>query len=169
MGLLARSGHPRTQRLDRRKDEVRVGSNKGPYLGLTGGPDFSIVKSQAVNKIGYNISLLFGYRFHEKWSVESGLLWSRKKYYSDGKYFSMIKVGPMMPSSMKILAVNGQFTLLELPVKIKYDFALKKKSNLFVSTGILSNVYLKELNNYLTEMNGIQEYHVGLYKDISYS
>jgi hypothetical protein len=155
--------------IDRRIDEFAKQTNRGPYLGLTGGPDFSIVKSQAVSKIGYNIGLVFGYRFNEKWSVESGLLWSRKKYYSDGKYFSMSKVGPMMPSSMKILAVDGQFTLLELPLKAKYDFALKKKSNLFVSTGILSNVYLKELNNYLTDMNGIQEYHVGLYKENFYS
>jgi hypothetical protein len=155
--------------IDRRIDEFEKQNNRGPYLGLIGGPDFSIVKSQAVNKIGYNIGFVFGYRFNEKWSVESGLLRSRKEYYSDGKYFSMSKVGPMMPSSMKILAVNGQFTLLELPLKTKYDFALKKKSNLFVSTGILSNVYLKELNNYLTDMNGIQEYHVGLYKEVSYS
>ena len=155
--------------INRSRDEIADENNRGLYLGLTGGPDLSIVKSQHVDKMGYNIGLLFGYRFNKKLSLESGVLWNRKKYYSDGKYFSMSKVGPMMPSSMKILAVNGQFTIFQLPLKLKYDFTFRKKSNLFISTGILSNIYLKELNNYLTEMNGVQEHHVGLYKDVSYS
>ena len=145
-----------------------VNKNKAFYFGLTGGLDFSNVKSQAINKTGYNLGLLAGYRFNRRISVESGILWIRKEYYSDGKYFSMNKVGPSMPSNMKIMAVDGQFTLLEIPFKLKYDFAFKTRSNLFISTGISSNICLKERNNYLTEMNGLQEYHIGLYKDVLY-
>lgn len=153
------------------KDNKNVFANqnyKRLYFGLTGGPDFSNVKSQAVNKAGYNLGLLAGYRFNRNISVESGILWSKKKYYSDGKYFSMNKVGPSMPSNMKIVTVDGQLTLLEIPLKLKFDFAHNKKSNLFISTGISANICLRERNNYLTEMNGLQEYHIGLYKDVLY-
>ena len=152
----------------KRNNRIVNKNNKGLYLGLAGGLDFSNVKSQAINKTGYNLGLLAGYRFNRRISVESGILWIRKEYYSDGKYFSMNKVGPSMPSNMKIMAVDGQFTLLEIPFKLKYDFALKTRSNLFISTGISSNICLKERNNYLTEMNGLQEYHIGLYKDVLY-
>jgi Outer membrane protein beta-barrel domain len=144
-------------------------NSQGLYFGPVAGFDFSNVKSQAVNKSGYNLGLLAGYRFNRKISVESGILLSKKKYYSDGKYFNMNKVGPSMPSSMKIVTVDGQFTLLKIPLKLKYDFLQNKRSNLFISTGIVSGIYLKEHNNYLTEMNNVREYHTGVYKDVSYS
>jgi Outer membrane protein beta-barrel domain len=144
-------------------------NNKGFYFGPVAGFDFSKVKSQAVNKTGYNLGLLAGYRFNRRLSVESGILLSKKKYYSNGKYFNMNKVGPSMPSNMKIVTVDGQFTLLKIPFKFKYDFVPNKKSNLFISTGIVSSIYLKEQNSYLTEMNNVREYHTGVYKDVSYS
>jgi|GEM_PF-3374559 len=155
---------------DSRKDNQKfpaIKSMKGFYLGLTVGPDFSKVKSQPIERSGYNLGLLAGYRFNRNISVESGIVWSRKKYYTAGEYFQM--KGSSMPSNMKIITVDGQLTSFELPLKIKYDFLRKGKSNLFLSTGVLSNIYLKEKNNYLTEMNGVQEYQVGLYKDIFYS
>ena len=142
--------------------------NKGLYLGLTGGPDFSNVKSQAINKTGYNFGVLAGYRFNRKISLESGISWGRKKYYSDGRHFSMSKVGATMPSNMKIVTVDGQLSIIEIPLRIKFDFAYQKKSNIFISTGILSNICLQERNNYLTEMNGLQEHHTGLYKQVLY-
>jgi hypothetical protein len=150
------------------KRKVANINNRGLYFGLTAGPDFSNVKFQAINKTGYNLGLLAGYRFNRKISVESGIFWGRKKYYSDGKHFSMSKVGSSMPSSMKIMTVDGQLTVLEIPLKLKYDFVHKKRSNMFISAGISSNICLKERNNYLTEINGLQEYHIGLYKDILY-
>jgi hypothetical protein len=157
-----------TDSQDNNKSVFVSQSYKGLSFVLTGGPDFSNVKSQAVNKAGYNLGLLAGYGLNRKLSIESGILWSRKKYYSDGKYFNMNKVGPSMPSNMKIMTVDGQLTLLEIPLKLKYDFAHTKKTNLFITTGIAANICLKERNNYLTEMNGLQEYHSGLYKNVSY-
>lgn len=143
--------------------------NRGLYLGLMAGFDWSEVKSQPVTDAGYNTGIMLGYRFNKSWSFESGVLWNRKKYYTNGKYFSMSNVGASMPVGMEILAVDGQLTSFEFPFKVKYDFLNMKKSRLFFTSGISSNIYIKEKNNYLTKLNGVQEYHIGLYDDASYS
>jgi hypothetical protein len=161
------TGKPTTQNLSNNSKSSSPQRKNGVYLGLTAGPDFSNIKWQGIDRTGLNLGLLAGYRFNRKLSVETGILWSRKKYYTDGKYFNM-KAGSM-PASMKILNVQGQLTLFEIPFKIKYDMFYREKSNLFVSSGILSTIYLKERNNYLIEMNGVQQYQIGLYKDVSYS
>jgi hypothetical protein len=158
---------PTTQNLSANKKSSYPQRKNGVYLGLTAGPDFSNIKWQGIDRTGYNLGLVAGYRFNEKLSIETGILWNRKKYYTDGKYFNM-KAGSM-PASMKIVNVQGQLTLFEVPLKIKYDIFYGEKSNFFLSSGILSNIYLKERNNYLIEMNGVQQYQIGLYKDKSYS
>lgn len=163
-GLFNESPDPADSTRERNNPVIK--KQKGLYVGLTGGPDFSEVRSQGITKAGYNVGLIAGYRLNKKWSVESGVIWSKKKYYSTGKYFSMSKIGPTMPAGMEVMEVEGQSSLFEFPVKVKYDFRAKQKSNLFLTAGISTTVYVKEKNNYLTKMNGVQEWQVGLYDNL---
>lgn len=148
------------------KSRLNVKRPKGLYIGLTGGPDFSEVKSQGLTKAGYNAGILLGYRLSNRFSIESGVLWNKKKYYSEGKYFSVSKIGSSMPAGMEIMEVEGQSSSFEFPLKVKYDLLLRSRSNWFVPAGVSTNVYIKEKNNYLTKLNGVMEHQTGLYDDL---
>lgn len=130
---------------------------RGFYAGLILGPQFNQVNSQGFNKVGGEAGLLFGYSFNQKFSVESGLYLSNKKYYSDGKYFNMDKIISAMPTSMKVITVISNTTLLEIPLKAKYNFSSNKNSDLFVTVGVSSYLLLREQNDYQALVNGGQE------------
>jgi hypothetical protein len=133
-------------------------SNTGRfYVGVVLGPQLNQVKSQGFNKVGGELGLLFGYTLTEKISVESGLILSSKKYYSNGQYFNMEKISPTMPPSMKIIAVEGKATLLEFPLKGKYNLITKKNRNLFITAGATSYLLLHEQNDYQALVNGGQQ------------
>ncbi len=62
-------------------------SGKGFYIGLIGGPDLSTVKFQEVKQTGYSLGAIVGYRISKRISIESGLIWDKKYYYSSAEYF----------------------------------------------------------------------------------
>ncbi|MEJ0082066.1 MAG: hypothetical protein WDM78_14230 [Puia sp.] len=64
----------------KKKTNTDSKKSKGFYVGLFAGPDVSTVKFQSVNNMGFSLGALIGYRFSNRLSVESGLIWD-KKYY----------------------------------------------------------------------------------------
>jgi hypothetical protein len=141
------------------EDKPSAAKNKagGFYGGVIFGPQLNQVKSQGFNKVGGELGLLVGYSLSKKISIESGLTLSNKKYYSDGQYFSMEKISPTMPPSMKILTVESKATVLEIPLKGRYNLITKKNGNLFITAGASSYLLLHEQNNYQALVNGGQE------------
>ncbi|MEP6616252.1 MAG: hypothetical protein ABJA57_06710, partial [Ginsengibacter sp.] len=55
------------------------------YAGIIVSPDISTVKMQHVNKMGTGVGIVLGYRFDKRLSVESGILFDKKIYYSKGE------------------------------------------------------------------------------------
>ena len=53
--------------------------------------DLSSVKFQSVKQAGFSLGFLAGYRLSKKFSIETGLLWDKKYYYSVGEYFDTEK------------------------------------------------------------------------------
>lgn len=121
------------------------GSNHHFYAGLMAGMDLSFVKYQQVEPLGYNIGLLVGYKFR-KLSVESGLYFVKKNYYTEGGYFDKSDI-PYF-NDADILTVDGYCQMFEIPVNIKYDFAQKKNHTWFVTAGLSSYLMNKEYYNY---------------------
>ena len=133
-------------------------SNAGKlYVGLVVGPQLNEVKGQGFKKVGGELGLLFGYALAQKISIESGLILSNKKYYSAGQYFNMEKISATMPPGMKIIAVQSNATVLEVPLKGRYDLIAKKNGNLFITAGASSYLLLHEQNNYHALVNGGQQ------------
>ncbi len=126
------------------------------YWGIAGGPQWNQVKSQGLNKAGISLGLIAGFQFTKKLSVETGVYYSKKYYYSDGKYFHMKSSDPSMPANMEIINLEGSSNIFEIPVRIKYDFVQNKKANLFITSGITSYIMSKESNNYFALANGTQ-------------
>ena len=145
------------------------GLQKGIYLGAVAGPLFDEVKNQGLKKTGFSAGMIAGYQFKNHLSVETGLLYAKKPYFSTGKYFSMDKISNTMPAGMEILSLEGNNYVLEMPVKIKYDFLLRNKSNFFLSAGITSYINTHEKNNYLVFINGSQQSMISSYKNKSRS
>ena len=125
-----------------KKTESKTQPQRGLYAGLLGSFDLSTVKLQRINKAGYSLNILAGYRFSKRLSVESGINFSKKNYYSDGKYFDKKKTG--ISNLVEIYFSNGSCNMLEIPLNIKYDFALQKKSSLFFTAGLSSYIMKKE-------------------------
>ena len=116
------------------KNSANVPSKKKPsaqinkrifYLGLIAGPDLSKVHSGPFN-FGFDAGLLFGYKINSKISLETGLIKGRKNYTSDGSNFNMGKIRQSMPAGMTINDLASKSDLIEIPLKVKYNFAAKK-------------------------------------------
>ena len=136
----------------------------GIYFGVVAGPDFSKVHSGSFGTSGFQAGLLLGFRFSHKLSFETGFTWNRKNYQSNGKDFSMNKVGATMPSGMVINDLQSQSTIIEIPTKIKYDFAVKNYHDFFVAVGVSSYIMTREMNMYHVTLNGSNDKMLGLYK-----
>ena len=124
---------------------------RGFYAGLMGSLDFSTVKFQQIHKAGYSLNLLVGDRLSKHISIESGISVSKKYYYSDGKYFDKKKTG--IPEQVEIYYTNGSCKMFEIPVNVKYDFVLHKRSNLFAVAGLSSYFMKKESYGYRADWN----------------
>jgi hypothetical protein len=137
------------------------------YAGFAAGPQLNEVKRQGMKKTGIDLGIITGYQFSRKLSVETGLFFSHKTYFSEGKYFQMKKADPAMPSGMEVVSLEGSSSVLEVPLKLKYDLFQERKSNMFSAVGLSSYILTKEKNNYLAMMNGSPQQMTGRYKTAS--
>jgi Outer membrane protein beta-barrel domain len=116
---------------------------QGLYIGFVAGPDISNVDFQQVSKMGFTLGMIAGYRFNNRLSIETGLYWDKKFYYSDGNYF---KPDKGISSYVDISQVKGYCDMFELPIAIRLDFAVKKNHRFFAKAGLSS--YFMQNENY---------------------
>jgi Outer membrane protein beta-barrel domain len=128
---------------------------RGIYAGLFAGSQLNQVEGQGFNKMGLSVGLMAGYAINKKLSIEGGLFYSQKHYYSDGKYFNMKKGA--MPAGMKVINLEGTTDILEIPVKLKYDLIQKRKGALYITAGLSSYILDKEKNQYFILINGVEQ------------
>jgi hypothetical protein len=134
--------------------QAASGKNKSHafYIGVIAGPDFSTVKLDKINKTGITVGVIAGYRLNKKLSIESGLLFDKKYYYSEGKYFNSKHL--YLPSYTTLDNVDGDCHMIELPLNVKIDFASNKKANWFALAGVSSYFMKKENYTYRYEEGG---------------
>lgn len=114
------------------------------YAGLIGGVDVTTVKFQKIENAGFDLGILLGYSFGKKWSLETGILRDKKFYYSDGEYFNSSKL--YIPPDTKITSIDGNCTMWELPLSLRYNINSSAKRSWFVTGGVSS--YLMKTENY---------------------
>ncbi|MEO5592526.1 MAG: outer membrane beta-barrel protein [Chitinophagaceae bacterium] len=147
------------------KQVILTKQQRGIYFGFVTGPSFNQVKNQGLNKSGYDIGLVAGYQLNGKLSIESGLLFEKKYYFSDGKYFDMSKAGSGMPAGMQVLSLEGSCAIFEIPFKLKYDFAGNNYTRFFATTGISTYIVTNEYNKYRAIISGTQQDVTGDYNN----
>ncbi len=120
--------------------------NKFLYAGIIIGPDISTIKFQSIKNAGINVGIILGYQLNKKVSIETGLIWDKKFYYTEGRYFNTGKIN--LPAYAKISNVNGYCEMIEIPLNLKYDFKFSGKANWFSVAGLSSYFMNKENYNY---------------------
>ncbi|HEY1202979.1 MAG TPA: outer membrane beta-barrel protein, partial [Niastella sp.] len=119
---------PVVKKQPEKKQDKKV---KGFELGLMAGPDLSTVKFGPVYKTGYNFGVQVGYRFSNRWSVNTGVIYTKKFYKADSSNFNY-----KMPWNYQVKNAEGNCSMLELPVNVRYDFSYNDKRRWFASTGL---------------------------------
>ena len=140
---------------------------KGIYLGMVAGLDFSKVESTSFSS-GFDAGLVVGFRMNKRFSLESGIILNKKNYSSDGSNFDMKNLGSTMPAGMTINSLQGQSSLIEIPLKGKYDIINKRNSDFFITCGVSSYIMTKEENMYDADFNGNNEKFKGVYDKMNY-
>jgi hypothetical protein len=115
------------------------------YAGLLAGPDLSTIKYQKIKNAGFSVGILGGYKFSNHWALEAGFLYSKKKYYTDGKYFD--KSGTNISPSVMIKYLDGACEMFEVPISVRYNFSAKENT-LFATAGITSYFMNEEYYDY---------------------
>ena len=147
------------------KKKNSMPEQRGIYLGVASGLSFAEVKKQGFKKPGLNIGVIAGYQFNGRSSIEAGLFFAQKKYFTGGRYFNMDKIGSSMPAGMEVVSLESTSCVFEIPTRFKYNLLHKNKADLFSSAGITSYILAREKNNYLMLHNGTKQNMTGLYKN----
>lgn len=113
-------------------------------IGITGGPDFSYVKFKHSYKTGYILGLQVAYRLNDRWSFNTGLQYTHKNYKANGEDFYAPEHSWIRYVDLQL--VEGNCSMFEIPVNVRYDIINGKKSRFFASTGITS--YIMTDQNY---------------------
>jgi hypothetical protein len=119
------------------------------YAGLIGGLNATSIKFQKVDNTSFDLGVLLGYRIGKKWGMEGGLLLNKKFYYTKGEYFNTDKIRSFMPPNSEIASVNGDCSMWEIPLSIRYDFKAAANQSLFVTAGVSSYLMNSEDYNYV--------------------
>ena len=145
--------------------KVNDKTSTGFYYGALVGMGLNAVKEQSFNKAGFNAGGVAGYRFNRNFSLETGLLFAKKYYWTDGKYFSTAQMGSTMPAETEITEVHGSSRIIEVPLHLLYDFLIKPNKRLYIVAGLSSYSIIEENNDYATLHNGIKGIMHGSYKN----
>lgn len=132
---------------------------RGLLLGIATGPEWNQVKGQGVRKAGFDFGLIAGYRFSRRLSVETGVGLAKKYYWSTGKYFKA--------QGMDVVRLDGSSTIIEIPLKVKYDVPVQQKSSVFASAGVMSYLLTNEKNDYILLVNGAETSMTAIYPNAS--
>ena len=86
---------------------------------------------------------------------------AKKYYYSSGEFFNL-----NMPGK-KVISLEGNSTIIEIPIKAKFNFLNKQKTSLFASAGVISYLLTNEKNDYILLVNGAEMNMTNIYPDAS--
>jgi len=112
------------------------------FLGFGYGPDVSLVGFSEVTKPGTNLSILLEYQLNRRWSINSGITYSKKNYKAKGEDYHPPKgfwdygVVPDM--------TDATCEVIDIPINIRYYFRPAKSNRLFASTGLSTYLMLTE-------------------------
>lgn len=126
-------------------------SSKSFFMTLLTGPDISTIRFQKITHTGFNIGFMAGYKFSKRFNFQTGLVYNKKTYYSEGGYFSTKKLD--IPQNYIIKTVDGSCQMYEVPLIAGYSLS-NKKNSIVLNAGISSYLMKGENYDYFVIHNG---------------
>jgi|GEM_PF-3127098 len=145
--------------------EIKTKLNGKFYLQPVASINISHVKNSGIEKVGEDLGLLAGYKISRKLSIETGVIVGRKVVKVSGDNFSKDKIGSMLLIGMKLMDVQCNANLIEIPILIRYDLFQKNGTKVFAKAGVSTFVLTQEKNSYHTFYNGVEQILYGKYRD----
>lgn len=121
------------------------------YTGAMYATDKSSINFEASKGLGYSMALVLGYQFSKRFSLETGIHIEKKEYYTKGEHFDK----SILPAIGKILWIESENKLIEIPLSLKTDLLGNQHHQLFGSFGISSFLVNNESYEYEEEVNGV--------------
>jgi hypothetical protein len=113
-------------------------------FGAVYAPDVSTVKFTHTQPMGLNLGLTVEYKLSKKFSLQSGLIYTRKNYKMNGEDYHPPK-GSWF-DYVTLEDVTGDCSMFDIPLNARFNAVRKKSSNIFVSAGL--STYLMNEENY---------------------
>ncbi|GAC1379515.1 MAG: hypothetical protein NVSMB45_01720 [Ginsengibacter sp.] len=121
-----------------------LAANKKWTLSFLAGVDKSNIKQQKYSNSGSSFGATIAYSINH-WLIETGLIFDKKNYYSDGKYFNpKVAINPYW----KITSLNGNCSMFEIPLNIGYSLELNSKNVIAFKSGFSSYLMNREIYDY---------------------
>jgi hypothetical protein len=121
--------------------------NRSLNIGFTFGPDYTNAGGIANNQIGNNIGLTLGYYLTDKLSINTGIIYSNRFYWSKAhNYFFQqpVNTTQSFAAPPPIDYINGASNIWELPLTLRFDFAHHNKTRFFANAGLSSYFMMKQ-------------------------
>jgi hypothetical protein len=126
--------------------------NRSLNFGFTFGPDYTIAGGVANNQIGNNIGLTIGYYLTDKFSINTGIIYTNKFYWSNAHNYFFRQPANITPvvfarsfaAPPPIDYINGASNIWELPLTLRFDFAHHNKTKFFANAGMSSYFMMKQ-------------------------
>lgn len=132
---------------------VKLVSGKGFSYSILAGIDKSTVKYTHDDHPGYNLGIEIGYHFNRHWSVQTGAVYTQKKYTVSGSDFNPPKGS--WASYYHFDQIDGYCRMWEIPLLVRYQPGTERKPSRFAfSTGLSSYFMTRENYTYYYQYNG---------------
>lgn len=138
------------------KKERQNGMNGLSFFVATG-PDVSKAQNSKAGKV--TMSWGFGVAYSlNRFTLKTGVFSASKKYWAGPEDY---KLSYTPPPSLKFMGADANCRVIEIPVKLSYNFAVKDRSNWFAGAGLSSYLMKREdyVYEYKSNTNGNSYYH----------
>lgn len=123
----------------------RPASRNGFSFFVSAGPDVSKAQNSKAGKITMSWGLGVAYTLN-RFTLKTGVFSANKIYWAGPEDY---KLSYTPPASVKFIGADANCRVIDIPVKLSYDFAVKNKSSWFAGAGLSS--YLMKREEYVYE------------------
>jgi hypothetical protein len=135
--------------------------NRSLNFGFAFGPDYTDAGGIPNNQFGNNIGITVGYYLTSRLSVNSGIFYSNKFYWTPGygpgrpmRMTGQPQVSAYAAAAPTYEYVNGSANLYELPLTLRYDIGNSGKSKFFANAGLSSYFIINQSSIYFFHSGG---------------